>query len=110
MFAVKAIDIIAHGRSFIGSAGRVTEETIAGSALLRVDVPAVPGHGAFTRYFGNGAIYSMTIVDELIAFQAVKEIEKKAVNIYHTENLIGDKVAERLKLANNSSHRESDPW
>lgn len=49
-------------------AGHVTEATIGGCALLRVDVPYranEEGEGVkFTRYYGNGAIYSMTPVTE----------------------------------------------
>ena len=52
-------------------AGRVTEASIGGCSFLRVDVPDQPAvekdtyYGkqpalpAYTRYFGNGAIYAM---------------------------------------------------
>jgi hypothetical protein len=49
-------------------AGRVTEASIGGCSFLRVDVPEREGDGVqFTRYFGNGAIYSMTPVTEDVA-------------------------------------------
>lgn len=48
-------------------AGRVTEASIGGCSLLRVDVPDKNGGVEFTRYFGNGAIYSMTPVTEDVA-------------------------------------------
>jgi hypothetical protein len=49
-------------------AGRVTEASIGGCSFLRVDVPEREGEGVkFTRYFGNGAIYSMTPVTEEVA-------------------------------------------
>ena len=63
-------------------AGRVTEATIGGCALLRVDVPDQPATEgdrwssgqsaipAYTRYFGNGAIYSMTPCTEEVAVRA----------------------------------------
>lgn len=47
--------------------GRVTEATIGGCSFLRVDVPKADGGIAFTRYLGNGAIYSMTPVTEEVA-------------------------------------------
>jgi len=48
-------------------AGRVTEASIGGCSFLRVDVPDKEGATQFTRYFGNGAIYSMTPVTEDVA-------------------------------------------
>lgn len=48
-------------------AGRVTEASIGGCSFLRVDVPDKDGAVQFTRYFGNGAIYSMTPVTEEVA-------------------------------------------
>jgi hypothetical protein len=51
-------------------AGRVTEATIGGCSFLRCDVPNRPEEGEgvkLTRYFGNGAIYSMTPVTEEVA-------------------------------------------
>lgn len=57
-------------------AGRVTEASIGGCSFLRVDVPdqpaldkrgyyeAQPELPAYTRYFGQGAIYAMTPCSE----------------------------------------------
>lgn len=48
-------------------AGRVTEAQIGGCSFLRVDVPKEDGSIDFTRYLGNGSIYSMTPVSEEVA-------------------------------------------
>lgn len=48
-------------------AGQISEETIAGQAFLRVDVPETPGQPAFTKYFETGSIYAITPVKEDIA-------------------------------------------
>lgn len=48
-------------------AGLVTEASIGGCSFLRVDVPNKEGETQFTRYFGNGAIYSMTPVTKEVA-------------------------------------------
>lgn len=45
-------------------AGYVTAETIAGSAMLRVDVPDVVGKGAFTKYLSTGALYGISPCSE----------------------------------------------
>lgn len=45
-------------------AGRVSEQQIGGASFVRVDVPEVLGQNAFTKLFGSGAIYSITITDE----------------------------------------------
>jgi hypothetical protein len=63
-------------------AGMVSEQVIGPGAFLRVDVPAVDGSPAFTRFFGQGAIYSITPVSEEVARLAVKRYAPKPVNIY----------------------------
>lgn len=57
------LEIMGHVRI----AGMVTEETVAGVALLRVDVPEAAGHAAFTRYYHPNSLYSMCPVDEATA-------------------------------------------
>lgn len=38
----------------------VTEATIAGAPMLRLDVPATPGNAAMTQYVAPGALYALT--------------------------------------------------
>lgn len=56
-------------------AGRVTEESIAGTNMLRVDVPELsaerPGH---TKYFGGGSIYAIHPCSEELARQAAARL------------------------------------
>ena len=67
-------DVMGHQRY----AGRISEQTIAGSGFIRVDVPEVDEVGyngrpngrrvpAFTKLFAPGAIHSITPVSEAIA-------------------------------------------
>lgn len=51
-------------------AGRVTEEPVAGTNMLRVDVPAVDEWPAHTKYFGGGSIYAIHPCTEDIARKA----------------------------------------
>ena len=67
-------------------AGKVTEQTIAGAAMLRVDVPALDGESAaqqaFTRFFGHGAIYSINPTTEEIARGMAARVCAVPVNRY----------------------------
>jgi hypothetical protein len=45
-------------------AGRCTEQNIAGTNMLRVDVPETLRQPAFTRFFGSSAIYAINPLDE----------------------------------------------
>lgn len=63
------VEIMGHVRL----AGRVSEAQQYGAVMLRVDIPEVPAAGAaaavpgFTRFYGGGAIYSVTPTTEEIA-------------------------------------------
>lgn len=66
-------------------AGEVTEQEIAGSAFVRVDVPATNGQSAFTRFYGTSAIYSITPVSEEVARLAAERLTKRPVTVYIPE-------------------------
>lgn len=57
------VELMGHQRI----AGRVTEETLFGTALMRVDVPETSKGAGFTKFYGSTAIYCVTPVDEAIA-------------------------------------------
>jgi len=79
-------------------AGRVTEATIGGCSFVRVDVPALDGAEAFTKFFGNGAIYSMTPTSEAVVRAALKQIRPEPVSVW---------IPEVRKLPE-YNHREDD--
>ena len=83
------VELFGHARI----AGRISEQTIAGDNLLRVDVPEIPERvnqwgqkyaavPAHTRYFGGKAIYALNPVDELAARVAAATIRHKPVETY----------------------------
>lgn len=72
------VEVFGHERI----AGRVTEQTIGGCSFIRVDVPPTKNHNGFTRLFGQGAIYSITPVEESIARLAAEEIQARPVTVY----------------------------
>jgi len=60
--------------------GRVTEATIGGCALLRVDVPADGDKQAYTKFYGNGAIYALTPVSEDVARRLLERVRPEPIN------------------------------
>lgn len=63
-------------------AGLVTEATIGGCSFIRVDVPEVNDRPAFTKFYGNGAIYAMTPVGESEARMALENIMPRPVSTF----------------------------
>jgi hypothetical protein len=57
------VELFGHDRI----AGYVTEQEVAGSAFVRVDVPDLDGEPGFSKLFGPSAIYSLTPVTEDVA-------------------------------------------
>lgn len=65
------------GRSVI--AGYVSEQVIAGAAMLRVDVPETDHAGPFTKFFGGSAVFGITPTTEDIARRAASRINVRPV-------------------------------
>jgi hypothetical protein len=63
-------------------AGYVTTAIIGTSGMLRVDVPESEGTAPFPRFYGPGAIYSLTLVTEDVMLLALKEIRPRPVTVY----------------------------
>jgi len=60
-------------------AGLASEETIAGTTFLRLDVPTVDSVVGFTKYFGGNSIYAITPTTEEMARAAVKRLQPRPV-------------------------------
>lgn len=62
-------------------AGRITEQTIAGSALIRVDVPAVTTSrgesNEYSKLIGVGSIYCITPTTEEVARKAAAVLAQR---------------------------------
>lgn len=77
-------------------AGRVTEQTIGGCAFVRVDVPECEAVGsnpptqAFTKLFGNGAIYGISFVDEATARMAARQLRVRPINAFELRRALQD--------------------
>lgn len=88
-------------------AGLVSEQSIAGTALLRVDVPEVNGHQAFTRFYGGGAIYSITPTTEDLARQAVEALRPRPVTVYGL--LLPDRTIEPTETGEDAAWNNGAP-
>lgn len=69
-------------------AGRISEQTIGGIAFLRIDVPAVEGAQAYTRFFTSGAIYGLTPMTEETTMQLAKQLRSAPVSRYDVMPLL----------------------
>lgn len=86
-------------------AGFVSEETIAGGALLRIDVPAIDDtHPAFTKYYGHSAIYAMTPTTEAHAREAAAQIRVRPVTLY----ILPEPAQQRARLPMRSGDDDFD--
>lgn len=63
-------------------AGYVSEQSIAGAAMLRVDVPATDMQPAFTKFFGGAAIYGITPTTEAIAARAAQRLSIRPISTW----------------------------
>lgn len=79
------IDLFGHQKI----AGKVSEQQVGGCAFVRVDVPKTDKQAPFTRLFGAGAIYAITITDE--------ETAKAAATYYEPEPMDRWTVADMMK-------------
>lgn len=70
------LEIMGHERL----AGRLTETTIAGVPMLRVEVPATEKLPGFTRMLSGASIFSLTPVPEAVATAVAANLQKTAVS------------------------------
>lgn len=91
-------------------AGLVTEQTIGGCQFVRVDVPAVGGCPAYTKCYGQGAIYAINFVDRDIALAAAERMRTRPITPYDVGALTSDAVRQRLEHAGFSAEGEDGPY
>jgi len=75
-------------------AGKCSEQNIAGTNMLRVDVPETDEQPPFTRFLGSGAIYAINPVTEEIARHWARSLQVAPVNAWDINRYI-----EKQKLA-----------
>jgi DNA polymerase-3 subunit epsilon len=70
------VELFGHSRI----SGKVTEQAIGGATFLRIEVPKTTKREGFTRFYGAGAIYSITPVDEKVAAAMAESLEVEPVS------------------------------
>lgn len=63
-------------------AGYISEQTIAGTAMIRIDVPAVDGIEKYTKFVSGGAVYGITPTTQEIAERAASRLQMRPVSQY----------------------------
>lgn len=87
-------------------AGKVSEQTIAGQGFIRVDVPKTSKREGFTRFYGPGAIYAMTPVDEKIAGLMAEKLEIEPVSEWTLQRAMQKLLAD----ATTAPHPDLEDW
>lgn len=87
-------------------AGKCTEQNIAGSNMLRVDVPETTKQPAFTRFFGSSAIYAINPIDEATAKFFAEKLEIAPIQSYNISELVRKHNA--LLLAGNGADENDE--
>lgn len=87
-------------------AGRCTEQNIAGTNMLRVDVPETEKQPSFTRFFGASAIYSINPVDETTARFYADRLERKPIESWDVKEML--KRNDQLRISDTASTRNEE--
>lgn len=84
-------------------AGKCSEQNIAGTNMLRVDVPETKNQPPFTRFLGGSAIYAINPVTEDVAREMAERIDVKPIQSWDIREA-AKKMA--LLVAPNSANSE----
>jgi len=72
-------------------AGLCSEQTIAGTNMLRVDVPETADEQAFTRFYSSSAIYAIHPMDEETTRGMAGKFQQKPITIWELQEFINKK-------------------
>lgn len=73
-------------------AGKVTEQNIAGTNMLRVDVPETKENPEFTRFFGSAAIYAINPVTEEVASAYAERLAVRPIQVFEIDRMVEKKM------------------
>lgn len=90
-------------------AGHCTEQNIAGTNMLRVDVPATNYAPAFTRFFGSSAIYSINPIDEQAAKLMAEQLQVQPIQSWDLSRVMEKYQQHQLLLNADTGKQEHGP-
>lgn len=106
--AFAVVELMGHAKI----AGKVTEQVIAGVAMLRVDVPKTSKRDGYTKFYSAGALYCLTPCDEATAQRAAEAFDVEAISPYilhlPTSPMLAEKV-ERWDDEDDFVDEDDDP-
>lgn len=71
-------------------AGRISEYAIGGCSFVRIDVPELgENRPAYSKLFGNGAIYAITPCDEETARAAARSYSPQPLDTFSARRMLG---------------------
>lgn len=73
-------------------AGKCSEQNVAGTNMLRVDVPETNNQPAFTRFLSSGAIYAINPVSENVAKEVAENLTVSPVNIWEIKKVVESEI------------------
>lgn len=73
-------------------AGRCTEQNVAGTNMLRVDVPATKAQPEFTRFLSSGAIYAINPISEEVVRQIAENLQAAPISVWDVRDLVDEKI------------------
>lgn len=88
------VELMGHQRV----AGRVTEENLFGTVLMRVDIPATKnGRPGYTKYYGPSAIYAITPIEQEAAEALANIYDVRPVEEWRLRSLLPENT-NRLEM------------
>lgn len=104
--AFAIVELMGHARI----AGKVSEETIAGQAMLRVDVPPTDNRDAYTKFYSAGAVYCLTPTDEATMLLAVDQFNVPPISPYVLRMPESPLLAEKVYDDNPATYMGDDDY
>lgn len=98
------VDVMGHQRYV----GLVTEQVIAGTGFVRIDVPETPDVKPWTKLVGTSSIYAITPVSEEIAKAMAAKHGSRPINQYDLPDSMRPRIASATR--DGSEDYDDESW